>query len=76
MHQSIFNELSRQYTVLTYERERLRASQAQRVAAVQGDRGAEGHLLAPNESDYEIKLQAKIDALNETLRGLAKLLEL
>jgi len=76
MYKSIFDQLSRQYTALVYERDRLRALAAQRVAAVQGDRSAARQQLAPTVSDYEHKLQAKIDALNEALRGLAKLLEL
>lgn len=76
MYRGIFDELSRQYTALVYERDRLRALAAQRVAAVQGDRGAARQELAPTETEYGNKLQAKIDALNEALRGLAKLLEL
>lgn len=74
MYQRIFDELSRRHTILTYERERLRAAQSHRVAAAQGDRGAAGQALAPTVDDY--KLQAEINALNEALRGLAKLLEL
>lgn len=76
MYNGIFDELSRQYSVLVYERDRLRALAAQRNAAEQGDRGTARQQLAPTETEYEYKLQAKIDALNEALRGLAKLLEL
>lgn len=61
-YMGIFDVLSKQYTALVYERNRLQALNAQRGVAV--------------ESEYFINLQAKIDALNEALRGLAKLLEL
>lgn len=61
-YMNAFNVLSKQHTVLVYERNRLQDVRARRGTSM--------------ESEYEIKLQAKIDALNETLRGLAKLLEL
>lgn len=61
-YKNAFDILSRQYTILSYERGRLEQLATQRGVAV--------------KTEYELKLEAKIDALNETLRGLAKLLEL
>lgn len=61
-YKSAFDILSKQYTILSYERGRL-----EQLAAHRG---------VTTKTEYELKLEAKIDALNETLRGLAKLLEL
>lgn len=61
-YMGIFNSLARQHTVLVFELDRLKQLNAQRGPAV--------------ESDYEIKLDAKIKALNKACTGLAELLEL
>lgn len=57
-----FDALSKQYTLLSYELDRVRDVRALRQTSI--------------KTEYEERLEAKVAALNEALRGLAKLLEL
>lgn len=57
-----FDALSKQYTLLSYELDRVRDVRALRQTSI--------------KTEYEERLEAKKAALNEALRGLAKLLEL
>lgn len=56
-----FNAIARQHTVLCYELGRLRRTRAQRPVST--------------ISDYEERLELKIEALDTALRSLAKIIE-